>query len=173
MPTVLALRYPLVGLSAKRRPTVDLFGESHRVMRVLPNDCDFNLHVNNGRYLSLMDLGRIDHATRSGWWGSFQEHGWKPVAAGATIRYRRELRIGSRYRLFTKCLGWTERWVFFEQRFERMDGLLSARAYVKVATLGRDGRPIPPHDVVTAMGLDPVSPELPSDIDAWQQIEAG
>lgn len=173
MPTVLALRYPLVGFRARRQPTIGLFEESQRIMRVLPNDCDFNLHVNNGRFLSLMDLGRIDHATRSGWWRTFRERGWTPVAAGVTIRYRRELRIGRRYRLTTTCLGWDERWVFFAQRFERMDGSLAARAYVKVATLGTDGRPIPPGNVVVAMGMDPTSPPLPTDILTWQQIDAG
>jgi len=27
--------------------------------RVWPNDCDINLHLNNGRYLTFMDLGRL------------------------------------------------------------------------------------------------------------------
>ena len=33
---------------------------------VLPNDLDTNLHMNNGRYLTLMDLGRLDLFVRSG-----------------------------------------------------------------------------------------------------------
>jgi acyl-CoA thioesterase FadM len=173
MTTVLAIRYPLMGLRARRHAPVDLLDESCIVQRVLPNDCDMNLHINNGRYLSLMDLGRIDHVTRSGWWSTFKQRGWNPVAAGVTIRYRRELRIGWRYRLFTKCLGWTDRWVFFEQRFERMDGKLAARAYVKVAILGADGRTLDPAEVVAAMGVDPTSPELPLDIERWQEIAAG
>jgi acyl-CoA thioesterase FadM len=173
MPTVLAFRYPIAGRHARRQSPVGLFDESSMVMRVLPNDCDFNLHINNGRYLSLMDLGRINHATRSGWWRVFQDNDWQPVAAGVTIRYRRELRIGARYRLFTTCLGWTDRWTFFEQRFERMDGLLAARAYVKVAALDDQRRAMSPSVVVTAMGLEPVSKELPADILRWQKIEAG
>ena len=173
MATVLTFRYPLMGFRARRRPPVQLLGESSIVQRVLPNDCDMNLHVNNGRYLSLMDLGRIDHVTRSGWWRVFRARGWNPVAAGVTIRYRRELRIGRRYRLFTKCLGWTERWIFFEQRFERMDGKLAARAYVKVAVLGADRRTLDPSEVVAAMGVDATSPPLHPDIERWQEIEAG
>ena len=32
--------------------------------RVLPNDLDSNLHMNNGRYLTIMDLGRTDALLR-------------------------------------------------------------------------------------------------------------
>ena len=173
MPTVQIIRYPWVARTAQRAPKADFFDETHRTMRVLPIDCDFNLHINNGRYLSIMDLGRIDHATRTGWWQTFRAKGWNPVATGVTIRFRRELRIGSKYRLFTKIIGWDERWFFFEQRFERADGSLAARAYVKAAVLDKRRRPIPPADVVAALDADPQSPQLPSEITTWQQIEAG
>ena len=33
-------------------------------MRVLPNDLDLLWHMNNGRYLSLMDQGRVDLMVR-------------------------------------------------------------------------------------------------------------
>ena len=35
-------------------------------LRVLPNDLDLSLHMNNGRYLTVMDLGRLDLILRSG-----------------------------------------------------------------------------------------------------------
>src|SRR6185503_3961101 len=38
----------------------DLKHESNLSLRVWPNDLDLNIHVNNGRYLTLMDLGRMD-----------------------------------------------------------------------------------------------------------------
>lgn len=42
------------------------FDESKVNFRVLPNDLDLNFHMNNGRYLTLMDLGRIDYFVRCG-----------------------------------------------------------------------------------------------------------
>ncbi|MCW2971798.1 MAG: thioesterase [Thermoleophilia bacterium] len=173
MPTVQILRYPWVARTARRAPKADFFDETFRAMRVLPIDCDFNLHINNGRYLSIMDLGRIDHATRTGWWATFRARGWNPVATGVTIRFRRELRIGARYRLYTKLAGWDERWFFFEQRFERADGSLAARAYVKAAVLDKGRRPVAPREVVAELGADPTSPQLPNGITTWQQIDAG
>mgnify|MGYP003290859366 CR=1 FL=1 len=40
-----------------RRGVLD---DSRVCFRVLPNDCDVNLHMNNGRYWTIMDLGRAD-----------------------------------------------------------------------------------------------------------------
>ena len=36
------------------------------VLRVLPNDLDINFHVNNGRFLTLCDLNRMDLFIRTG-----------------------------------------------------------------------------------------------------------
>lgn len=36
--------------------------------RVWPHDLDPSIHMNNGRYLALMDLGRLDLLIRSGLW---------------------------------------------------------------------------------------------------------
>lgn len=173
MPLVLTLRYPLAGLRALRRPRASLLDETSVSMRVRPTDCDSYLHINNGRYLSLMDIGRIDHAGRCGMIGLWRRTGWKPVAGGATIRFRRELRLGSRYTLFTRCIGWDEGWSYWEQRFERADGKLAARAYVKVAMLDRDGTRLASARVMEALEIDPVSPPLPDGILAWQASDYG
>src|SRR4051812_43699660 len=106
----MGIRYPLAGLRASRRPPATLLEETTLELRVRPSDCDLNLHVNNGRFLTLMDLGRIDHAGRSGLIGLFRRERWNPVAAGATIRFRRELRLGSRYRIVTRVVGWDDDW---------------------------------------------------------------
>ena len=49
------------------RPTRrGILEESVVRFRVWPNDLDTNLHMNNGRYLTLMDLGRLDLLLRNG-----------------------------------------------------------------------------------------------------------
>ena len=44
-------------------------------IRVLPTDIDLLRHLNNGRYLSLFDLGRWDLLTRTGIAGAMKAHG--------------------------------------------------------------------------------------------------
>ena len=46
--------------------------------------------MNNGRYLTLMDLGRADLVIRSGLWRAVLRHGWAPVVSAVKIRFRRE-----------------------------------------------------------------------------------
>ena len=43
-------------------------GISYLTLRVCPGDLDTSLHMNNGRYWTLMDLGRTDLMLRSGFW---------------------------------------------------------------------------------------------------------
>ncbi len=173
MPLVLGLRYPFAGLRSLRGPKVDMYEWTTVTMRVRITDCDSYLHVNNGRYLSLMDIGRINHAGRCGMISLWRRTGWKPVAGGATIRFRRELRLGARYTLRTRCVGFDEGWSFWEQVFERADGKLAARAYAKVAMLDTDGSRLKSERVLDALGADPQSPPLPDGVVAWQESEFG
>ena len=173
MPLVLGLRYPLAGLRAMRKPSIGVLDETRLSMRVRPSDCDVLMHVNNGRYLSLMDIGRINHAGRCGMIGLWRRTGWKPVAGGATIRFRRELRLGAKYTLRTRCVGFDEGWSFWEQVFERADGKLAARAYAKVAMLDTDGSRLKSERVLEALGADPESPPLPEGVLAWQASDFG
>ncbi len=173
MPLVLGLRYPLAGIRALRKPRLGLLEESVLRMRVRVTDCDVYRHVNNGRYLSLMDMGRIDLVTRCGAMGVFRRNRWSAVAGGATIRFRRELRLGTTYVLRTRVVGWEDTWWFFEQQFERADGSLAARAYAKVTILDSSHTRIEAARVVEALGLDPQSPPLPEGVVAWQSSEFG
>ena len=48
------------------RNQMDVLETSHLRFHVWPNDLDFNMHMNNGRYLTVMDLGRFDLMIRTG-----------------------------------------------------------------------------------------------------------
>ena len=100
------------GLMAKPKQ----FGEVGTLrMLVWPSDIDVYLEMNNGRHLTLMDLGRIDLAVRTGLFKLAQRNGWGFVAAGASVRYRHPLRPMRVFELHTKPLGHDGRWVYFLQ----------------------------------------------------------
>lgn len=92
----LLVRLALVLLGASRRGRLDLFALSDLPMRVWPTDLDVQMHMNNGRYLSLMDLGRIDLLVRSGFWAEARRRGWFPLVGASAIEYRRPLRASER-----------------------------------------------------------------------------
>lgn len=53
---------------ARRRPRAGLWEPTTLPMRALPTDVDMALHVNNGQYFGLFDLGRFDAMVRTGLW---------------------------------------------------------------------------------------------------------
>ena len=144
--------------------------ESVLRFRVWPGDLDANLHMNNGRYLTVADLGRVDLLIRTGVAGALRRNRWGGVVASVTVRYRRPLNLFQRYELRTRLLGWDERWVFMEQRFTR-GGELVAHAVVKAQFLGPEGR-VAPRRVGEAAGFDDVSsPPMSDAVAEWQGAE--
>jgi acyl-CoA thioesterase FadM len=107
-------------------------------LRVMPGDLDVLNHVNNGVYLSLMDLGRMDLLVRSGVWQRFTTLGYYPVIASATISFRKSLQPWQKYSLETRIVGYGVKAVFVEQRFV-VDGEIYARAHISSRFLKKKG----------------------------------
>lgn len=149
---------------------IEALGESSITLSVWPNDLDFNLHMNNGRYLTLMDLGRFDLMIRGGMLRTVLRRGWMPVLAAATIRFRRSLDPFQRFRLRTRVLGWDARNVIMEQVFETLDGHIAARAVVR-GVFRRKGGTVPTEEIAQAAGWSTQSPELPARVTAWLAAE--
>ena len=72
-------------LSHRLRGPISIWDQAVTPMRVLPNDLDLLWHMNNGRYLSLMDQGRVDLMVRAGLWAELNMRGWFPVVVAQTI----------------------------------------------------------------------------------------
>jgi acyl-CoA thioesterase FadM len=140
-------------------------------LRVFPNDLDLLRHVNNGVYLTLMDIGRVDLLIRTGAQAAAASRGWYPVVVGETIRFRRSLRLWDRFEIITRVLGWDDRLVYLEQVFERRSASggpeVVAEAVVAARFLARTGGGVPAPDVAVAFGSVPQSPPLPPDVLAW------
>jgi acyl-CoA thioesterase FadM len=117
---------------------------SRLTFRVLPTDLDLNGHMNNGRYLTLMDLGRLDHVLRSGLWRPIWRNGWAPMLGSAIIRFRREVRLFQRFRLETRIASWSDTTAVIEQTFFIAGGphagQMAARALVRAGFYDRKDR---------------------------------
>ncbi len=165
----LILRLIRVLLAALRRPKLDMLAESEVAFRVWPNDLDFNWHMNNGRYLTIMDLGRFDLMARSGMTKIMRERRWMPVVASQTITFLRSLKPWQRYVLRTRVLGWDEKFFYLQQNFHA-DGKPVARAVVKAAFVGGKRR-VTVQESLQAAGITRGSPKLPADVKAWALAE--
>ena len=84
------------------------FDVSRLTFYVLPNDLDVNLHMNNGRYLTIMDIGRFDLLMRMGLAREARRRKWMPVLSAAKVRFRRELRLFQKFTLESRILWWAK-----------------------------------------------------------------
>lgn len=154
-------------------PTGTPLSPRRTALRVLPNDLDVLRHMNNGVYLSLMDLGRVDMMVRTGVQQAVSARGWYPVVVGESIRFRRSLQLGERFEIVTRVLGWDDRVVYLEQVFERRrasgEREVVAEAIVAARFLARTGGGVPAPDVAAAFGADRVSPDLPAEVVDWSR----
>lgn len=143
-------------LANRRQPDVHGLAASRLALRVLPGDIDLFGHVNNGRYLTLMDLGRLHVAMRSGLFRVMRRRGWHAAASAVEIRFRRPLKLWRRFVLVTEIADWDADWFVFEQRFESA-AKVHARALVQVQF--RRGRErVPTAEALAAVGAGALRP---------------
>jgi acyl-CoA thioesterase FadM len=150
--------------------SADPLAEVRLSMRAWPVDVDTYLHVNNGRYLTLMDFGRFAHSIRTGLMGVMLRNRWRPILGAATVQFRRELLPFQRFDLITRLVAWDEKWFYIEQRFER-DGEVYARGQVR-GVLKRGRKTVPPAELLRAVGHEGPSPEMPAALASWIASQA-
>ena len=167
----LILRTILTLFRARRRPKLGFFETSSVPMKVLVTDIDFAMHLNNGMYFSLMDLGRFDLMIRSGFWATMRRKGWNPVVANETISFRKSLQLGQRYTIETKIIGFDDRATYIEQRMVA-DGEIYASAVICTRLVSKSG-PVSNEEIFEAVGAVPPSDlELPEWINDWRAAVA-
>ena len=159
------LRFARVVLASRFGPRLAFDSESVLGLRIWLGDVDLFPEVNNGRHLTLMDLGRFDLALRSGFVRMLHRQRWGLTVGGASVRFRSRVPPFSKVRLRTKVVGYDERWFYFHQRIEK-DGTTCSAALVRAGITSR-GRLVPVSAVLEAADLAAWGPELPAWVRAW------
>lgn len=138
--------------------------------QVLPHDIDINRHLNNGRYLQIIDVNRMEYLLRTGIAQTVLKRRWKPILGSTTIQFRRELRLWERAAASTTLLGWDERWVYLEHRIVTAEGRPVAVALAKAGFRSRGAWV--PIDALRAELPHELSPMvLPVQVEAWRQLD--
>ena len=172
----LRLIFQLIG-SAFSRPLALPDGVSIRRARVWPVDLDVFLHMNNGRYLTHMDLGRSDLLVRSGLWRVVREDRLTPIIGAALIRFRRELGPFQRFDIETRIVGWLDTTAVIQQEFRirsgPRDGEIAAVALVRAGLYDRTARKfVPISRLLQRLGLTAESPAMANEVETFLAAEA-
>jgi acyl-CoA thioesterase FadM len=164
------VRIPALAIRQRLRPlpAIGILDEDSLRMTVWPNDIDLNLHMNNARYLGLMDYGHVHLLARTGLLPVILRLRWKGLVGAAWITYRRPLPLFSAFRLASRMVCWDERWFYMEQTFTTREGL-AAVGWVKAIL--RDGQgTVDPRTAMEAICPGAVSPPMPEPMAAWNEL---
>jgi len=158
-------------LRAWRGPRLKFGDTLTRSLRVLPNDIDINGHMNNGRYLTVIDLLLVEYFVRTGFAVTMLRRGWRPMAGGSFITYRRGLSPLQSYTVRFRLDAADANWNYM--RFEFAHGeRVCAAGYMKGTAVGRSGL-IPNVESYAAMGQSVPPAALPEAVRAWLEAERG
>lgn len=146
----------------RRRPSATIWDTVRTPFRVWPTDLDANGHMNNGRYLTLLDLARIDLMARSRTIKASMDAGWYPVVAAQEIKYRRSLKPFQKFEVATTMLGHDTKNVLIKQEFV-VGEQVYATAVVKARWLHRSGGSVSMEQLAEVTGEFPAHFTLMAD----------
>lgn len=164
------LRMAWVMAKARRQPPLGPFDAHVDTVTCLPWDLDPWVELNNGRTLTLYDLGRLPLSRRTGFERLLREKRWGLTVAGSSVRYRRRVTLFMRLTMHTRCLGWDDRFLYMDQSLWRGEDCTS-QVLIRSAIVSQAGI-VPPRELALAWGLAPESPPLPAWVQAWTKAEA-
>ncbi len=164
------VRIPALAIRQHIRPlpSLGILEEDALSMRVWPNDIDFNLHLNNARYLNVMDYGRVHLLARTRVLEHIVRARWTPLVGAVWMTYRRSLPMLARFTLTSRMMCWDERWFYIEQTFTGREGL-AAVGWVKGALRSPAGV-LEPQKVLEAVSPGASSPPIPDVISNWNEL---
>lgn len=149
-----------------RRPKIGILDVGTVSLRVLPTDLDFVGHMNNGVYLSIMDIGRIDLFRRIGAWSTLLKAGYGPVVANETITFRRSLRLWQRFSIESRVVGLDAKALYLEHRAV-VAGEIYASATMRVRFVKKSGGTATIAEIAAVAGIDLIDLPPAAWINRW------
>ncbi len=134
--------------------------------RVLPTDLDVMGHMNNGVYLSIMDLGRMDLFRRSGVWAKIVRVRMLPVMANESITFRKSLQPWQRFTIETRIVGYDAKSLYAEQQVV-VAGEIYARATMRLRFTRRGEGAVTIAEFAAVTGVDTANRPPAPWIERW------
>jgi len=152
-------------LRARRMPPLGP-GEIHvNRMRAWPWDIDPFGDLNNGRIVTLSDVGRISLALRSGLVAAMKRRRWGLAMAGSAPQYRKRTTMWARLEWRSRVIGRDEKFTFIDHVMIA-NGAPAAQVTCRLVVTSK-GRLVPTQDVFDELGHGDWNPDLPRWVADW------
>lgn len=162
-------RFLKVVMKARKSSPMSYTDTSTIEFRCHPWDLDMFNEMNNGRVLTLYDLGRFDLGIRSKLMKVLGENKWALVVAGSSVRYRKRIKLLNKITMKTQCVGLDDKWFYIVQSMWVKDQPCSS-VLIRGGISSKNGL-IPPAEVIKLMGEEPVVGDLPKWVNEWVDSE--
>jgi acyl-CoA thioesterase FadM len=147
------------------------FGETYVTTHICwPWDLDLWWELNNGRTLTLFDMGRLPLGQASGLLKALKQNGWGLTVAGSTPRYRRRIRMFDKITMKSVPVGWDDKFIYIEQSMWLSNGECANHVLIRSAVTSKSGI-VAPEKVAAIMGHTGPSPDLGEWIKSWIEAE--
>lgn len=156
---------------ATRQPPLAQLTDAHISHHICwPHDLDFWLELNNGRALTLYDIGRFAMAQRAGLIAALRRENWGLTMAGSCTRFRRRIHGFERFEMRSRAVCWDDKFTYIEQSMWKTNGECASHVVYRAAVTDKNGI-VGPERVLEAMGQRADSPPMPKWIAAWCATE--
>jgi acyl-CoA thioesterase FadM len=157
--------------AARKAPKMGVFDTHVSHHLCLPWDLDMWNELNNGRTLTLYDLGRIPMGVRTGLFDVLKRERWGLTIAGSVVRYRRRVQMFAKLETHSRLLGWDDKFLYMDQSMWKSDGECASHAVFRAAVIDRNGI-VRIDRLSRALGFDPAeAPALPEWVTKWIEAE--
>ncbi len=136
---------------------------------IRPWDIDVFFELNNGRILTLFDLGRFELGIRCGLMKTLSQKKWGLAVAGSTIQYRKRVRMFQKVTIRTKFIGRDEKWIYAAQSMW-VKGKPTSAALFRTCITNANGV-VPTDEVLAAMGKTEFKNKFPEWAKEWEVFD--
>ncbi len=164
------LRMLWINSAAKSKPRIGPDEASELRLTAWPWDCDPFLELNNGRQLTLFDLGRFEYGVRVGLIDVLRRRRWGLTVAGSSMHYRKRIRPFERFTLTTRLAARDDRWFYMVQTTWRGETPCS-QGLLRTAVIAPGRGVVPTDEVAKELGHEEWRPPTPDWISAWDAAE--
>lgn len=154
---------------ARKRTPIRYFEPSSIEFRCQPWDLDMFNEMNNGKVLTLYDLGRMDLAIRSQFMAMFKKKKWSMAVAGSSIRYRKSIKLFNKITMHTRLVAFDSKWLYFEQSMWVGETAYSS-VLIRAGIISKHGL-IEPSVMFDAVGITQPKLTTPLWVNEWIESE--
>ena len=156
--------YPFIRMinairKAKKQSRISLFEKQTVSIRVYPWDLDIFNELNNGRALTLYDLGRFSLSVRSGLDKVLKHQKLGLTVAGSFVRYRSRVRAWQKIDITAQCVGVDDKFFYMLQNMYR-NGEPVGQVLLRAALTRK--KIVPPQELIDLLQISASDvPKLP------------